>query len=221
MSEGAGSVIWYARSAADSPATITAFVTADFPDGTVVDAQQLSGRDLDALPSLWEARYEAGSGLLLRVTVVGSAQRLWYVAIPEPDADPPAVTLVAFDTSHFPTGRVIDHAVFVPLPVRSDEQVGAIRWWPGTGQIHQVYVHPRRRRQGIATALVYAASAHLIAAGSPHRIWASGDRTDLGEALAAGLPHPQRVRSRRRSIAPMTPAGDTAGIPERNLFPSP
>jgi hypothetical protein len=46
------------------------------------------------------------------------------------------------------------------------------------------------------------------------------DRTDLGESLAASLPHPHRVRARRRSLPPMTPAEETVGVPERNLFPS-
>ncbi|HEX4580013.1 MAG TPA: GNAT family N-acetyltransferase [Candidatus Dormibacteraeota bacterium] len=220
MTLTAGSVIWYARRAGDRTGALDAYVTADFPDGTLVDADELSGRNFDDLPALWHAQYEVATGRLQQVNVVTPANRLWYVETPEPDAEPPAVTLVAFDTNHFPAGRLIDHRMFVPLPIRSDEQVGAIRWWPGTGQIHQVYVQPGRRRQGIATTMVYAASAHLIASGSPNRIWASGDRTDLGEALAAGLPHPQRVRTRRRSLPPMTPAEEMDGIPERNLFPS-
>ena len=218
MTRPVGSTIWYARD--NISGTLLAFATGDFPDGTLVSAAELAGGKLAELPPLWQARYEPKSGRLLNVIAASHAGRLWYVESPEPQATPPAVTLVAFDTTHFPAGRVIDHAAFVPLPIRSDEQVAAIRWWPGTGQIHQVYVHPLRRRQGIGTAILYAAGAHLIAGGSPHRLWASGDRTDLGELLAAGLPYPQRVRARRRSLPPMTPAEETVGVPERNLFPS-
>ena len=218
MSRPVGSVAWYARD--DSSGTLSAFDTDDFPDGTTVGAAEIADGRLAELSSLWSARYEPRTGRLLNVVAGSRARSLWYVETPEPQADPPAVTLVAFDTTHFPPGRVIDHLAFVPLPIRSDQQVAAIRWWPGTGQIHQVYVHPLRRRQGIGTAMLYAASAHLVAGGSPHQLWASGDRTDLGESLAVGLPYPHRARARRRSLPPMTPAEEVAGVPERNLFPS-
>ena len=145
--------------------------------------------------------------------------------VPEPDASPPAVNLVAYASDHFPAGTVVDNHQFEPLAVASDDQVGAIRWWPGTGQIHQIYVQPHHRRQGIATALVYAASAHLKGSGSRPVIWASGDRTDLGEALARALAralaHPQRTRPRRSVAPPMTPDDQTVGVPARNLFPAP
>ena len=214
-------VIWYAATVEEGSARLTAYTSPDFRDGTVAAPEQLAGVDLTDLPSLWQATYEPASGRLVRVEVSGPAPRLWYVEVHEPDGAPPAVNLVAYDTSHFPAGTVVDASVFRPLAIRSDEQVGAIRWWPGTGQIHQVYVQPRRRRQGIATALIYAAAAHLMAAGSPRGLWASGDRTHLGEALARGLPHPQRLRVHRRLAAPMTPAEDAVGVPDRNLFPAP
>jgi GNAT superfamily N-acetyltransferase len=214
-------VIWYATTADEESASLTAYTSADFRDGTVVGAEDLAGVDLAALPTLWHARYEPATGRLLRVEVPGNVNRLWYVEVREPDGAPPAVNLVAYETPHFTAGTVVSAAVFRPLPIRNDEQVGTIRWWPGTGQIHQIYVQPVRRRQGIATALLYAAAAHLMVSGSPRGLWASGDRTQLGEALAHGLPHPQRVRVHRRLAAPMTPAQDAAGVPERNLFPAP
>jgi GNAT superfamily N-acetyltransferase len=214
-------IIWYAAIADEGSASLTAFTSADFRDGTVVGAEDLADVDLAAVPSLWHARYEPATGRLLSVQVPGNANRMWYVEVGEPDGAPPAVNLVAYETRHFPADMVVDAAIFRPLAIRSEEQLGAIRWWPGTGQIHQVYVQPLRRRQGIATALLYAAAAHLMVSGSPRGLWASGDRTQLGEALAHGLPHPQRVRVHRRLAAPMTPAQDAAGVPERNLFPSP
>jgi ribosomal protein S18 acetylase RimI-like enzyme len=215
----AGSSIWYALSADESSGILSAFASSDFADGSLVATEHLAGANLGQTPSLWQARYDVATGRLLQVTIAARPTRLWFVESPEPDAEPAAMNLVAFDTTHFPPGRVIDHRTFVPLPIRSDEQVAAIRWWPGTGQIHQVYVSPLHRRRGIGTAMVYAASAHLIAGGSPSRLWASGERTDLGEAFATGLPHPQRVHSRRRSLPPMTPAEDAMGVPERNLYP--
>jgi len=184
----------------------------------VVDARDLERVNLSEVPTLWRAVFAPESRQLLNVTAaVGPA--MWYVEVPEHDATPPAMSLVAFDTTHFRPGTVVGNAVFEPLAIRSDQQVGAIRWWPGTGQIHQVYVQPHRRREGIGSALACAAAAHLVASGSPHRLWAGGDRTELGEALAQVSPHQHRVRPRQRVLPPMTPGADTTGIPDRNLYP--
>lgn len=216
-------VIWYARAQATPPAagegTLTAYTTDEFPDGAVVDASDVP-KDLERAP-LWRARYSLASGRLLEVATARGAASLWYVEIPEAHAEPAAVNLVAFDTADIAPGAVIDNDTFQPLEVRSDQQVGAIRWWPGTGQIHQVYVDPRRRREGIGTALIYAASAHLKASGSDRKIWAGGYRTDLGEALAHGLVHPQRVEPRVAVAPAMTPAEQAEGVPARNLRPDP
>jgi GNAT superfamily N-acetyltransferase len=187
----------------------------------MVDEASLSGVDMAARPTVWRAWYEPASGRLQRVVITGAAVRLWYVEVPEPDADPPTVSLVAYASDHFESGTVIDNDTFEPLEVRSDEQVGAVRYLPATGRLHEVYVDPRRRRQGIATVLIYAASAHLLASGSSRRIWAGGYRTDLGEALARGLPHPQRVEARGDVAPPMTPLDDAEGVPSRNLYPEP
>ena len=216
-----GSAIWYARTVAEGTNVITAFADTDFPDGTLLDETALGGRNLTGRAWLWRARYEPDSGRLLTVTTATGAATLWYVEAPESEAEPPAISLMAFDTGHFAPGTVVDNDVFEPLDVASDQQVGAVRWWPETGQLHEVYVDPWRRRQGIATALIYAAAAHLLASGSPRSVWAGGDRTELGEALAQGLPHPQRVRERRRVLPPMTPPGHAVGVPDRNLFPAP
>lgn len=217
----AGDVVWYARSVTAGSGTLRAWTSPDWPDGAVVDEERLSGRDLDELTPLWQASFQPDSGRLLAVVCPSGAAGLWYVEVPEPDADPPAVSLIAYDTEQVAAGSVIDNDTFEPLDVRNDDQVGAVRWFPGTGQVDQIYVAPRRRRQGIATTLLYAASAHLVASGSPQRLWSAGDRTDLGEALARGLPHPQRVQARRSVAAPMTPADQAEGVPSRNLNPEP
>lgn len=219
MAEASGRV-WYAWAHDDQSGTLAAYSSPEFPDGAVVAAASLA-RPAGQRPVIWQARFDPATGSLLQVVSVAGPGTLWYVAVPEPDDERPAVSLVAFDTTHFPPGTVVDNDTFRSVPVASTDQVGAIRWWPATGQIHQVYVSPMRRRQGIGTALVYAASAHLKASGSPRHLWSGGDRTDLGEALASALPHRQRVRPRRGVVPEMTPPDQREGVPHRNLFPDP
>jgi GNAT superfamily N-acetyltransferase len=104
--------------------------------------------------------------------------------VPETTANPPAMVLIAYSTSDLADGTVVDNPTFTAMPVRSDAQVAAIRWWPANGQIHQLYVSPERRRNGIGRKLAAAAGGYVAARGW-HRLWVSGERTDLGEAMLA------------------------------------
>ncbi len=62
-----------------------------------------------------------------------------------------------------------------------------MRWWPGTGLVHQLYVAPEHRRKGVAGALVQAAFAAQRARGGP-ALHGDGRRTEDGEAWRAALP---------------------------------
>jgi GNAT superfamily N-acetyltransferase len=134
------------------------------------------------------------------------APTLWWVEHPESSADPPAMTLMGFTAPVIDPGAVIDQARFRELGTRSSAQVGAVRWWPSTGQIHQIYVGPDHRRQGIGTALLFAAASYSRARQWP-LLWGSGQRTDLGEAFVT-QGHDiitGRVERRTHRLPPMTP----------------
>jgi hypothetical protein len=208
--------IWFARRpipGGSSPLVKYAgFGGDEHPDGAVVN---VDGPSDDAKPMVVaraEAASPAGSGRVLDVRVahwvVPRAPQTWYVGLPEPAARPPTMTLVAFPTRHFSAGTVIDQATFTDLPVRSSEQVGALRWWTSTGQVHEIYVNPSLRRGQVGLSLVFAVEGYRAAAGwAP--IWTGGERTDLGEALTRGVPSVFRGRVTRRTkvLPPMTPPG--------------
>jgi GNAT superfamily N-acetyltransferase len=208
--------IWFARrpiGGASSTLFEYAGVAGDeHPDGAVVDIDE----DIDDAEPMVVARAEAagpetaGRVLDVRVApwVVPRAPRAWYVELPDPDARPPTMTLVAFATDHFAVGTVIDQATFTDLPVRSSEQIGAFRWWTSTGQGHEIYVNPSFRRRQVGTSLTFAVEGYRAASGwSP--LWGGGERTDLGEAWTRALPAVFRGRVARRTkvMPPMTPPG--------------
>jgi hypothetical protein len=194
---------WFARrSVAGEPGLVELLaVTGPHPatPGGPVDEQQV----------LAAARMDNG-GQVVHVRVAPRltprAPALWYVSIEEPDADPAALTLVAFDTPHAADGTVVGQDAFTSMPVPSSQQVAAVRWFTGTGQVHQIYVQPACRRRGVATKVLVVAGMLAVATGRP-RLWGNGERTDLGEALATRGPElfRGRVTPRTRALPPMTP----------------
>lgn len=201
--------IWFARRVlpqAMGLVEVAGYAGDEHPDGVTVD-------DVAERPDRGEPVVVCRSRGRDRVSdvhvarwVAPNAPPLWYVESPEPAARPPAMTLIAFAAADVAPGSVIDQATFTGLPVRSDAQTAALRWWTGTGQIHQIYVAPAYRRRGIAAKLVLAAGGYRVARGwAP--LWAGGERTDLGEAIAAAAPAMLRGRitPRTRSLPPMTP----------------
>jgi GNAT superfamily N-acetyltransferase len=71
--------------------------------------------------------------------------------------------------------------------------VGALRWWPGSGLVHQIYVRPDHRRRGVAHKLVRAAFGLQAARGLP-ALHGDGRRTELGERWREALPETVAVR---------------------------
>jgi GNAT superfamily N-acetyltransferase len=195
---------WYSRRLiADSRVReICLHFGAEHEDGAVVDTPSADTRPIVT------ARVLGADVLSVRVdrTVAPRVPAMWFVAQPEPAAQPPAMNLVAFDTPHQPEGAVVSAAAFTAMPVRSSRQLAAVRWFTGTGQVHQVYVAPTARRRGIATVLLLAAGTYAVASGWP-RLWGNGERTDLGEALVTGGHDVIRRRAvtRTRVLPPMTP----------------
>jgi hypothetical protein len=134
------------------------------------------------------------------------APALGYVAMEEPGAAPPAGNPVAFETPALADGTVVSADQFTAMPVRSADQVAAVRWFRDSGQVHQVYVAPSQRRRGIASKVLISAGLYAVASGWP-RIWGGGERTDMGEALVTEGPELFRGRAkpRTRVLPPMTP----------------
>jgi GNAT superfamily N-acetyltransferase len=133
--------------------------------------------------------------------------KLWWVEVPETSADPPALNIVAYDTPALPPGTVIDDTTFTSLPVRASMQAGAYRWWPSTGEVHQMYVAPEGRRQGVGIALGTFAWTYAWLRGWPAQ-FTGGYRTELGEALIETAKPWWNGRTGPRShiSPPMTPA---------------
>jgi GNAT superfamily N-acetyltransferase len=134
----------------------------------------------------------------------GPATEVWFVEVRESSAQPPAVNLVAFQGHGQPAGALLDEAAVSNLTISSSEQLGALRWWPATGEVDQVYVAPAWRRHGIATILVLTAAGLAIAREWP-RPWSDGQRTELGEAFVHDSFFRNRAEALTHTLAPMTP----------------
>lgn len=215
--------VWYARRSTGTggEVTLTAIEGDRHPDRTVVDV----GDDDDAEASgrpLYRGHYRGGwmTQVTVEAALVPDAPPLWYVEVGDPDGEPPAMILVAFATDHFPDGTVVTASALGDTGLERDSQCGALRWWVGTGQVHQIYVAPSARRRGVGTKLALAGAAYCRGPGWPS-LWGTGEVTDLGEAWIAQAVWRGRVEERSRRMPPMTPGDETTGVPDRNLFPDP
>jgi GNAT superfamily N-acetyltransferase len=179
-----------------------AFDTEDHPDGSRIELESAP----PAEPMI-RVLVESNGTRVLRVQVpYVAAPALWYVEQPETSAQPPAFTLVAFDSAEHEDGTIVDERTFAGMGIGGDNQVAAIRWWPKTGQVHQVYVQPAHRRRGIGSKLTLAAGGYNTGRGwAP--IWISGERTELGEAVLTQVQPAlrSRVTPRTKVMPPMTP----------------
>lgn len=197
--------IWWGRRPAASPPgahDVLVIPGDEHPDGALVDLDGEPPRT----PIVTTHVDPTGRIRSIDVTaeLTGAAPPLWYVEIPETSDQPPAMVLVAYSTADLADGTVIDNATFAAMPVRSDAQVAAIRWWPANGQIHQIYVGPEHRRKGIGRKLGAAAGGYVAARGWS-RLWVSGERTDLGETMLEHAPEyfAHRVTQRHTHSPPM------------------
>jgi GNAT superfamily N-acetyltransferase len=139
-------------------------------------------------PSGWQVavRTDVGGPRVHSVAVaLPDAPLLWYVELPEPAAE--ATTLVAFSDTRYAEGTVLDADAARLAGVGGDQQVAALRWWPGSGLTHQLYVAVDHRRRGVGRKLVQAAFGLQVARGLP-ALHGDGRRTDLGEQWRLGLP---------------------------------
>ncbi len=175
----------------------------DHDDGEVVT----DPGDTTGIFEIWRADLDEERRPRLRVdpAAAPSSPQMWFVALPEFGETRPAMTLVGYAHDALPAGVVVPDATFFSLPVRSRDQVGAIRWWRDEAVVDQVYVGENWRRRHVATALIYAASAYHQLHGWPGRLHSDGRRTSLGEQLVAGLRHPARIAVLDELMPPMDP----------------
>jgi GNAT superfamily N-acetyltransferase len=184
--------------------TLVAVWSAEFPAHTVVHLP--SGRR----PSGWQVAVQAdvdGSRVHRVEVALAGAPLLWFVELPEPTGRPAASTLVAFSDARFADGTVVDDVRARHAGVDGSGQVGALRWWPGTGLVHQIYVAPAHRRRGVGDKLVRTVFGIQAARGlSP--LHGDGRRTKLGEEWRNALPAAVAARMAPLSevMPPMTPS---------------
>lgn len=206
----AGTASWYVRSAKLGRGRwqVRCHVDDRHPDGEVIDQPG----ELDGLFVLWDADVDAEDRPLLAVNpaVAPGAPSAWFVHLHEPGPQP-ATVLVGFDTPHLPAGTVVPDPVFFHMPVRSEQQVGAIRWWHDEAVVDQLFVRHDMRRRHVGTILVYAASAFHQFNGWKGRLHSDGRRTTLGDAFVTGLRHPERIASLEQLMPPMDPLPSTPG----------
>jgi GNAT superfamily N-acetyltransferase len=157
-----------------------------------------------------------GAGRVSRLVWLGLPDRestalpLWFVEVREAAVQPPAVNLLAFQGHGQADGTLLDEAAASNLDLTSADQLGAVRWWPGTGAVDQIYVAPKWRRHRIGTVLVYTAGALSIVRGWP-RAWTDGQRTKLGEAFVQASLFRGRAEPLTHLLGPMTPPEQAPG----------
>ena len=144
------------------------------------------------------------TSLEVSAAVAPKAPPVWFAEVPE--AGPPrAINLVAFTGFDVPSGSVLDRAALAEVPgLSGDQQVGAIRWYPDTGEMDQVYVNPDWRRRTIAMVLVGACATYNLAIGKPMG-WGDGQRTAMGDRWVASSGWGHRAAELINLAPPMTP----------------
>lgn len=203
---------WQCRAlrADGSPDWFAVVWSADQADGVRLELPSAEAAELVGENAVCVAHYDdLGAVSRLAVTPHGApkAPRLWFAELTEPDGTPPAVNLLAFSGHGIEPDSLIDQIGLPDVAVTSSDQVGAIRWYPGTGEVDQVYVSPRMRRQNIGGALVAATSALSLARGWP-RLWGDGQRTAMGDRWRNASPWAHRAAELTNLAPPMTPFED-------------
>lgn len=175
-------------------------------DDVVVELPEQDATALVGEDAVCVARYSVGEVTRLEVTPRGGpkAPPLWFAELPDADAAPPAVVLIAFSGHDVPAGSLLAGAPLEAAGVVSSDQLGAVRWYPATGEVDQIYVAPNWRRRSIGSALIAAGATLSVARGWP-RLWGDGQRTALGDRWRSASPWAHRAAPLTHLAPPMTP----------------
>jgi GNAT superfamily N-acetyltransferase len=181
--------------------------SARHPDGTRVELPEDEARRLVGADAVCTAAFDAAgrvSRLLVGERGAPKAPPLWFVEVRESAATPPAVSLVAFTGHGVAPGTLLGDTDLGNTSATSADQVGAVRWYPASGEVDQIYVQPQWRRRNLGGALIAAAAALSYARDWP-RLWSDGQRTELGEAFRNASPWRHRTQDLSHLRPPMTP----------------
>jgi GNAT superfamily N-acetyltransferase len=184
--------------------------------------EQVDGTEIAVSPDWVEPADAVGTVLLddlampTDVLVRGLAKEstppMWFTEVRESTGRPPAVSLLAFTGAGVRAGRILDSTAVADVGVVSANQLAAIRWYPATGEIDQIYVAPEARRRGIATVLVHATAMIAVSRGWK-RLWSDGQRTVLGEELRNSRDWRDRAAELTHIAPPMTPGEAAIATP--------
>jgi GNAT superfamily N-acetyltransferase len=204
---------WYARLAArgDAPAGLISVQSDRHPDGSIVtldpaESAAQVGDDTACVIDIGDEGLVTGVHVAPRL--LEHCPPLWFHEVRESATQPPAVHLVAFTGAGQLPGSLLDASALEAVQVTSDDQLAALRWYPGSGEVDQIYVQPQWRRRGLAGVLLIAAGALSVARGW-NRLWGDGQRTELGEALRNSSPWRARAADLTHLAPPMTPGEAT------------
>lgn len=151
--------------------------------------------------------FDADGACIIEVSpaVAPKLPPVWFAELAEADGTPPAVNLLAFVGHDVEPGVLLDREALRKVPVVSEDQLAAVRWYPGTGEVDQLYVAPHARRRNLGTAMILAAGT-LNASRNWPPFWSDGQRTSDGNRLIAGHPEwSHRAGELVYLVPPMTP----------------
>ena len=178
-----------------------------YPDKTRVDLTEPDATEQIGEDATCYILFDAERDITqVRVSALAApkAPPLWFAEIRESAAHPPAVHLMAFTGHGVREGALLDESRAAEVGVATSDQLGAMRWYPATGEVDQIYVKPEWRRHSIALALVTAVSTIASARDWP-RLWGDGQRTDLGEQWRSAQTWRDRAAPLTHVSPPMTP----------------
>ena len=175
---------------------VVGLLSGHFPDGATVGP----GPDLAEFPDAIELLTVRLDSLRRPVVAIApwataGAPALWFVEMDASTPDRSMHSLVAFGTEHHANGTIIPNAAFFTLPVRSDQQLAALRWDTTTGEIDQIYVAPDVRDRGVAKKMIIVGGAYHAHRGWEGKIHVGGRRSDTVEEMLVGR-SPLRVTPR-------------------------
>lgn len=176
-------------------------------DGDVVELPEREARAYVGDETLALAHLDSGGtvvGIQVAAVAAPKAPALWFAELPEENASPPATNLLVFTGHDVQPGRLLDATQLRESGVRARHQLGAIRMYPGTGEVDQLYVTPQWRRRSIGTALTVAAGILNYARGW-NLPWGDGQRTSDGDRLVTASFWRHRAAPLTHLMPPMTP----------------